>query len=163
MFVGEQPGDQEDLAGRPFVGPAGRVLDDALDEVAIPRSDIYVTNAVKHFKWKPRGKRRIHDTPNRSEVVACRQWLDGEVEVVQPSLVVTLGATAAQAIYGPSFRVTRQRGVLLPSPLGPEVLATIHPSAVLRASTGADRDELYRGFVSDLRVAAERLRAGPRG
>jgi DNA polymerase len=159
VLVGEQPGDQEDLAGRPFVGPAGRVLDDALKEAGVDRSAVYVTNAVKHFKWKPRGKRRIHDKPNRTEVVACHRWLEAEIEAVQPELVVTLGAVAAQSIFGPSFRVTRQRGVVLPSPLGPEVLATIHPSAVLRASTSADRAELYDGLVADLRIAAERLRA----
>jgi uracil-DNA glycosylase len=159
VLVGEQPGDQEDLAGRPFVGPAGRVLDDALKDAGVDRSAVYVTNAVKHFKWKPRGKRRIHDKPNRTEVVACHRWLEAEIEAVRPELVVTLGAVAAQSIFGPSFRVTRQRGVVLPSPLGPEVVATIHPSAVLRASTGADRTELYDGLVADLRIAAERLRA----
>jgi DNA polymerase len=157
MLVGEQPGDQEDIQGRPFVGPAGRVLDDALEDAGIQRSEVYLTNAVKHFKWKPRGKRRIHDQPNRTEVVACHRWLEAEVEIVQPKLLVAMGATASQAILGPSFRVTRQRGVVLLSPLGPEIVATIHPSAVLRASTSADRNELYLGFVADLRVVAERL------
>lgn len=159
MLVGEQPGEEEDMLGRPFVGRAGQVLDDALEQAQIDRGEVYVTNAVKHFKWKPRGKRRIHDTPNRTEVAACNQWLRAEIEVVRPELLVALGAIASQSILGPGFRVTRQRGITLPSPLGPDVLATIHPSAVLRATTGADREELLGLLVADLRVVADHLHA----
>ena len=152
MFVGEQPGDQEDKLGQPFVGPAGRIFDQALEEVGIDRSRVYVTNAVKHFKWEPRGKRRIHQKPNAAELAACRPWLDAELEVVQPRVLVCLGATAAQALLGRAFRVTKQRGTPVESPLASVVVATIHPSAVLRAR---DRDAEYAGFVADLeRVAA---------
>jgi DNA polymerase len=152
MFVGEQPGDQEDKAGRPFVGPAGRIFDQALEQVGIDRSSVYVTNAVKHFKWQPRGKRRIHQKPNPAELAACRPWLDAELAVVQPRVLVCLGATAAQALLGRTFRVTKQRGTPVDSPLAEVVMATIHPSAILRAE---DRDAEYAGFVADLqRVVA---------
>jgi DNA polymerase len=152
VFVGEQPGDQEDKLGQPFVGPAGRIFDRALEEVGIDRSRIYVTNAVKHFKWEPRGKRRIHQKPNAAELAACRPWLDSELAVVEPRVLVCLGATAAQALLGRAFRVTKQRGTPVDSPLASVVVATIHPSAILRAR---DRDAEYAGFVADLeRVAA---------
>ena len=152
MFVGEQPGDQEDKLGQPFVGPAGRIFEQALEEVGIDRSRAYVTNAVKHFKWEPRGNRRIHQKPNAAELAACRPWLDAELGVVQPRVLVCLGATAAQALLGRAFRVTKQRGTPVESPLASVVVATIHPSAILRAR---DRDAEYAGFVADLaRVAA---------
>ncbi len=152
MFVGEQPGDQEDTLGRPFVGPAGRIFDQAVEQVGIDRSRVYVTNAVKHFKWQPRGKRRIHQKPNAAELAACRPWLDAELAVVEPSVLVCLGATAAQALLGRAFRVTKQRGAPVDSPLAEVVIATIHPSAILRAE---DRDAEYAAFVADLeRVAA---------
>jgi uracil-DNA glycosylase family protein len=152
MFVGEQPGDQEDTLGRPFVGPAGRIFDQALEQVGIDRSRVYVTNAVKHFKWQPRGKRRIHQKPNAAELAACRPWLDAELAVVEPSVLVCLGATAAQALLGRAFRGTKQRGAPVDSPLAEVVIATIHPSAILRAE---DRDAEYAAFVADLeRVAA---------
>jgi uracil-DNA glycosylase len=154
MFVGEQPGDQEDVEGLPFVGPAGRMFDKALAEVGIDRSRVYVTNAVKHFKWQPRGKRRLHQKPNGTETAACRPWLDAELELVHPRVLVCLGATAAQALLGRQFRVTKQRGVPVDSPLAEVVLATIHPSAILRAQ---DRDAEYAGFVDDLRKVAEFL------
>ena len=154
MFVGEQPGDQEDKEGRPFVGPAGRMFDKALAEVGIDRSRVYVTNTVKHFKWQQRGKRRLHQKPNWTEMTACRPWLDAELELVHPRVLVCLGATAAQALLGRQFRVTKQRGVPVDSPLAEVVLATIHPSAILRAQ---DRDAEYAGFVDDLRKVAEFL------
>ena len=154
MLVGEQPGDQEDKAGKPFVGPAGRLLDKALDEAGIRRDRAYLTNAVKHFKWKARGPRRIHDKPSWTEQVACRPWLEEELALAQPRVLVLLGATAAQTLLGRDFRITRSRGVPLDSDLAGLVLATIHPSAVLRAD---DRDEMYAGLVQDLRVAAEGL------
>jgi uracil-DNA glycosylase len=154
MLVGEQPGDQEDQAGRPFVGPAGRVLDKALDEAGIDRNGAYVTNAVKHFKWKARGPRRIHEKPTWSEQTACRPWLEAELEVVRPRALVLLGATAAQSLLGRDFRVTKSRGELLDSELAELVLATIHPSAVLRAD---DYDEALGGLVADLRVVAAAL------
>jgi uracil-DNA glycosylase family protein len=154
MFVGEQPGDQEDKEGRPFVGPAGRMFDKALAEVGIDRSHVYVTNTVKHFKWQQRGKRRLHQKPNWTEMAACRPWLDAELELVHPRVLVCLGATAAQALLGRQFRVTKQRGVPVDSPLAEVVLATIHPSAILRAQ---DRDAEYAGFVDDLRKVAEFL------
>jgi DNA polymerase len=153
MLVGEQPGDKEDLEGRPFVGPAGRLLDAALEEAGIDRSLAYVTNVVKHFKWTPRGKRRIHAKPNWGEIAACRPWLEAELAVVRPAVLVCLGATAAQALLGRQFRVTQQRGELVETALAPAALATIHPSAILRAD-GADRDAEYAAFVDDLRVAA---------
>jgi uracil-DNA glycosylase family protein len=154
MLVGEQPGDQEDLAGAPFVGPAGKVLDRALVDAGIDRRKTYVTNAVKHFKWKARGKRRIHDKPNRAEQLACRPWLDAEIAVVKPRALVLMGATAAQSLLGSSFRVTQYRGVAIPSDLAELVTATIHPSAVLRAD---NREEMYAGLVDDLRVVADYL------
>jgi uracil-DNA glycosylase family protein len=154
MFVGEQPGDQEDQQGRPFVGPAGRMLDKALDEVGIDRTHVYVTNAVKHFKWQPRGKRRLHQKPNWAEMTACRPWLEAELDVVKPRVLVALGATAAQALLGRQFRVTKQRGELVDSPLAEFVTATIHPSAILRAE---DRDAEYAGFVADLEKVARLL------
>jgi uracil-DNA glycosylase len=157
MLVGEQPGDDEDRSGRPFVGPAGRVLDRALKEAGIERSDIYVTNAVKHFKWKARGKRRIHDKPNRTEVAACHPWLAGELEVAQPEVLVILGSTAGQALLGPAFRVGRERGCdLRDTGLAPHVVATIHPSAVLRVPD-ADREVARGQLTSDLMTASSLL------
>jgi len=156
MLIGEQPGDQEDVQGRPFVGPAGRVLDEALAAAGFDRSTIYVTNTVKHFKWTPRGKRRLHQSPDRSEVAACRPWLDAEVASVSPRLLVLLGATAAQGIFGPKFRVTVSHGISLPSDLAPVVMATIHPSAVLR-SDPAVRDAQMAGLTADLVAARAAL------
>jgi DNA polymerase len=156
FLVGEQPGDQEDLAGEPFVGPAGHVLDGALEKAGIDRAEVYVTNAVKHFKWKPRGKRRIHDKPNRTEVVACRHWLDRELDLVDPALVVALGATAGQALWGGSFRVGAARGQVLEFEGRPAV-ATIHPSAVLRAPDDAARHAQRELLVADLVRARELL------
>jgi DNA polymerase len=153
MLLGEQPGDQEDLAGKPFVGPAGKILDRALEEVGIKRDEVYVTNTVKHFKWEPRGKRRIHQKPNSREIAACRPWLEAELRVVRPKLLVCLGATAAQAILGPSFRVTRERGKVLEAELAPRVLATVHPSSLLRQPDEESREREYGHFVADLRVA----------
>lgn len=153
LVVGEQPGNSEDIEGAPFVGPAGRLLDEALVEAGIDRERVYVTNVVKHFKWRraPSGKRRIHQKPDRGEVEACLPWLEAEVARVRPELIVCLGATAAQALLGRAFRVTRERGRVLESDLGP-TLATIHPSAVLRAPD--ERDAMYAGLVADLRAAA---------
>ncbi len=153
MLVGEQPGDQEDIQGRPFVGPAGKLLDRALIEAGIDRSRTYVTNAVKHFKWEPRGRRRIHQKPTWAELTACRPWLDAELAVVKPRVLVCLGATAAQALLGRQFRVTRQRGQLIASPLAEHVTATIHPSAILRARDD-QREAEYAAFVDDLRAVA---------
>jgi uracil-DNA glycosylase family protein len=155
LFVGEVPGDVEDREGRPFVGPAGRVFDEALAEAGIDRRKVYVTNAVKHFKWEARGKRRIHQKPNAAETAACRPWLDAELEVVSPRVLVALGATAAQALLGRDFRVTKQRGVPVESDLAPNVLATVHPSSILRAPDEAAREEAYDAFVADLRAAAK--------
>jgi DNA polymerase len=161
MLVGEQPGDREDLAGRPFVGPAGRVLDDALDEAGIDRKRVYVTNAVKHFKWKARGTRRIHDKPSWSEVTACRQWLDAELEAVRPRVLVPMGATAAQGLLGKAFRVTRSRGTAIEGTgLAPFVVATIHPSAILRMPDADARHAAMRELVADLALVAELLPAG---
>src|SRR5207302_1565393 len=154
VFVGEQPGDQEDLQGKPFVGPAGKLLDKALEDAGIDRSQVYVTNVVKHFKWQARGKRRIHQKPNWTEIAACRPWLDAELELVKPRVIVCLGATAAQALLGRDFRVTRQRGVPVDSPLAEYVVATIHPSAVLRQQDDDSRQEEMRGLVRDLRAVA---------
>jgi uracil-DNA glycosylase family protein len=157
VLVGEQPGDVEDQKGLPFVGPAGRLLVQALDEAGVDRAHVFVTNVVKHFKFTTRGKRRIHATPDAYEVAACKPWLLAELQSVEADLVVLLGATAAKALLGPSFRVTQQRGVLMPAPTGSgQVLATIHPSAVLRAD---DRDAAFAGLVSDLAVAARFLGA----
>ncbi|PYJ06652.1 MAG: uracil-DNA glycosylase [Verrucomicrobia bacterium] len=153
MLVGEQPGDYEDVSGKPFVGPAGKIMDRALEEAGIDRSKVYVTNAVKHFKWEPRGKRRIHQKPNSREIAACRPWLEAELRVVKPKLVVAMGATAAQTIFGPSFRVTRERGKLLSSKLAPRVLATVHPSSLLRQPDEESREREYKLFVADLRAA----------
>ncbi len=148
MLVGEQPGDKEDVEGEPFVGPAGRLLDEALVAAGIDRDQAYVTNVVKHFKFEQRGKRRIHKKPNLSEIAACRPWLDAEIDVVKPKALVCLGATAAQALLGRSFRVTQQRGEFVESPLAPLVTATIHPSAILRAAD--EREAEMRAFVADL-------------
>jgi uracil-DNA glycosylase family protein len=158
MLVGEQPGDGEDLAGRPFVGPAGRLLDRALEEAGIDRGLAYVTNVVKHFKFERRGKVRLHKKPNAEEVHACRPWLEAELRVVQPRVLVLLGATAAQALLGGSFRVSRERGELLDSELAPRVLATVHPSSILRAPDDEARALAYKGFVADLAVVARALR-----
>jgi uracil-DNA glycosylase family protein len=157
MLVGEQPGDREDRAGRPFVGPAGGLLDRALADAGIDRREVYVTNVVKHFKWEPRGKRRIHKKPNASEIRACRPWLDSELSVVKPRVVVCLGATAAQALLGPKFRVTQQRGTFVDSDLAEFVTATIHPSSILRAPDDEARREQFEGLVGDLRLAADAL------
>ena len=157
MLVGEQPGDQEDLTGHPFVGPAGKLLDRALEAAGIDRAAVYVTNVVKHFKWEPRGKRRIHQKPNAAEIAACRPWLDAEIQVVKPRAIVCLGATAAQALLGRQFKVSVHRGEFVPSPLAPLVLATVHPSSILRApDEDARRDEMRR-FTDDLRVVAHAL------
>ena len=153
MLVGEQPGDYEDVAGKPFVGPAGKIMDRALEEAGIDRKQVYVTNTVKHFKWEPRGKRRIHQKPNSREIAACRPWLEAELRLVRPKLVVVLGATAGQAIFGPSFRVTRERGKLLSSKFAAKVVATVHPSSLLRQPDEESREHEYKSFVADLRVA----------
>lgn len=161
MFVGEQPGDKEDLQGRPFVGPAGAILDRALDDAGIDRARVYVTNAVKHFKWEPRGKRRIHKKPNAMEIAACRPWLDAEIAVVKPQVIVCLGATAAQSLLGKDFRVTQRRGELIESGLGPRILATVHPSSILRAPDEEQRHAEYARFVADLKAVAGLLRRLP--
>jgi DNA polymerase len=153
LFVGEQPGDQEDLQGKPFVGPAGKLFDKALEDAGIDRSQVYVTNVVKHFKWQARGKRRIHQKPNWSEIAACRPWLDAELEVVRPRVLVCLGATAAQALLGRDFRVTKQRGELVDSDLAENVIATVHPSSILRADDET-REMEYRELVGDLEKVA---------
>jgi uracil-DNA glycosylase len=160
VMVGEQPGDREDLAGHPFVGPAGALLDKALAEAGIERAQVYVTNAVKHFKWTPaeRGKRRIHKKPRYSEIQACRPWLDAELSVVKPEVLVCLGATAAQTLLGRDFSVSRRRGELLESPLAPFVIATVHPSSVLRAIDDESRHAQYRAFVEDMKKVASLLR-----
>ena len=158
MFVGEQPGDREDLEGRPFVGPAGRLLEEALAEAGIDRGDAYLTNVVKHFKWKPRGKRRIHQRPNAAEIAACRPWLDAELSLVRPTALVLLGATAAQALLGRSFRVTKHRGEPVESDFAPLVTTTVHPSSILRAAD-QDRAKERAAFVADLRRVAQRLEA----
>ena len=151
MFVGEQPGDKEDLQGRPFVGPAGALLDRALEEAGIDRTKVYVTNVVKHFKWEPRGKRRIHKKPNAVEITACRPWLDAEIRVVRPRAIVCLGSTAAQAVIGPKFRVSIQRAQFVSSPLAPLVTATVHPSSILRAPSDEARRAETEKFVDDLK------------
>ena len=159
MLVGEQPGDREDIAGEPFVGPAGRLLNEVLEAAGIDRGSVYVTNVVKHFKWRraPSGKRRLHMKPDRGQVEACRPWLEGEVARVRPELVVLMGATAAQAILGSAFRVTRDRGRVQPTSLGPPALATIHPSAVLRSRTSGERAAAMDGLVADLKAASRHL------
>jgi uracil-DNA glycosylase len=155
IFVGEQPGNDEDLAGKPFVGPAGKLLDKALVEAGIAREDVYVTNTVKHFKWEPKGKRRIHKKPNSREIAACRPWLDAEIAVLKPEVIVCLGATAAQAIIGKDFKVTQRRGELIESPLAKNVVATVHPSSILRAPDEETRHAEYARFVEDLQKIAK--------
>lgn len=157
MLVGEQPGDKEDREGRPFVGPAGRILDEALAEAGIDRLEVYVTNAVKHFSWTPdeRGKRRIHKKPRYSQIQACRPWLDAEIEAVRPEVIICMGATAAQALLGKEFSVLRQRGAFVPSDLAPFVMATVHPSSILRARE--DRHEQMQAFVRDLTLVAKQI------
>jgi DNA polymerase len=155
MMVGEQPGDREDMEGRPFVGPAGRILDEALEAAGIPRSKVYLTNVVKHFRFERRGKRRLHSKPSQVHVRACRPWFEAEIEVVRPRLVVLLGATAAQSVMGSTFKVTERRGQVLSSPLGVPVLATVHPSSILRSADAAARREAMEGLIADLRVAGQ--------
>lgn len=159
VLVGEQPGNDEDLAGHPFVGPAGRLLDAALEEAGIARRDAYVTNVVKHFKWEPRGKRRIHAKPNSVEIAACVPWLNAELALVKPQVLVCLGATAAQALLGRAFRVTQHRGEFVESPLAPHVMATVHPSSILRAPDDETRHRERALFVADLKLAARALTA----
>jgi uracil-DNA glycosylase family protein len=158
MFVGEQPGDQEDIQGRPFVGPAGKILDKALEEAGIDRKEVYVTNAVKHFKWEPRGKRRIHKKPNSLEIAACKPWLEAEIAVLRPDVIVCLGATAAQALLGRQFKVSTQRGVWIESPLAPFVMATVHPSSLLRAPDDETRRRETKRFITDLKRVHEALK-----
>jgi uracil-DNA glycosylase family protein len=158
MFVGEQPGNEEDLSGHPFVGPAGRLLDKALQEAGIDRATAYVTNVVKHFKWEPRGKKRIHAKPDALEIFACRPWLEAEIAVVKPEVLVCLGATAAQALLGAAFRVTKQRGEFIDSPLAPKVTATVHPSSILRAPDDDARRLETARFIADLKKVAAVLR-----
>ena len=163
MLVGEQPGEKEDIAGEPFVGPAGQLLDRALEAAGIDRRTVYLTNAVKHFKWEPRGKRRIHQKPNAEEIAACRRWLDAEVKAVGPKVVACLGATAAQDLLGRSFRVTKERGVARTLEVAGQpvtVIATVHPSAILRAPDPATRERDFEAFVADLRVVADLLADG---
>ena len=163
MFVGEQPGDMEDQRGRPFVGPAGKVLDDAIQQAGLDRKDIYMTNAVKHFKFVLRGKRRIHNKPSIQEAIACRPWLAAELNIVKPTVLVCLGATASQSLMGTDFRMTRQRGKILATPWCQSTIATYHPSAVLRAPDAARRDEIWSALMADLRLVAEQLAVGPAG
>lgn len=158
MLVGEQPGDREDRTGSPFVGPAGQLLDRGLSEAGINRAEAYVTNAVKHFKWEPRGKRRIHKKPRASEIEACKPWLEAEIAVVKPRLIVCLGATAAQALLGRTFSVTRQRGELLESKSAGRVMATVHPSSLLRLTDECDRQQQTERFIQDLRIAAQAIK-----
>lgn len=158
MFVGEQPGDEEDKTGHPFVGPAGRMFNKALEDAGIDRDQTYVTNVVKHFKWSPRGKRRIHEKPNAAEVRACSPWLKAEIEVVSPRVLVCLGATAAQMLFGKDFRVTKMRGTWVESDLAEKVTATVHPSSILRAPDPDMREEQYRAFVADLVFIAREIR-----
>src|SRR5438105_11323771 len=157
MFVGEQPGDREDREGKPFVGPAGRVLDEALEEAGIDRKRVYITNAVKHFKWKPQGKRRLHQKPNAAEINACRPWLDAEIAVVKPHLLVLLGATAAQALLGRDFRVSVQRGQLIERPGLPPAMAAVHPSSILRAPDAETREREMRAFVEHIKLVEQRF------
>jgi DNA polymerase len=157
MLVGETPGDQEDLAGKPFVGPAGRLLDEALAAVGINRKTTYVTNAVKHFKWTPRGKKRLHAKPSLREVSACRPWLEAEISIIAPELIVCLGATAAQVLLGRDFRITRQRGKIFPSTWNSRILATYHPSALLRAPDDDSRRAMLKDFIHDLKIVADWL------
>jgi DNA polymerase len=157
MFVGEQPGDREDVEGKPFVGPAGRLLDEALQAAGIDRSRVYITNAVKHFKWKPVGKRRLHQKPNAAEISACRPWLDAEITVMRPQLLVLLGATAAQAMLGREFRVSSQRGQFMERPGLPLMVATVHPSSILRTPDDESREIEMTAFIKDLKLVARRL------
>ena len=157
LFVGEQPGNDEDPEGEPFVGPAGKLLDKALEEAGIDRQKAYVTNVVKHFKWEPRGKRRIHKKPNAKEIAACRPWLEAEIEIVKPKVIVCLGATAAQALLGSQFRVSKDRGKFIESDLAPFIIATVHPSAILRAPDDETRHEQKRRFIDDLKKVADVL------
>ena len=158
LFVGEQPGNEEDLTGKPFVGPAGKLFDNALADAGIDRKQTYVTNVVKHFKWEPRGKRRIHKKPNAVEIAACRPWLEAELALIKPEVIVALGATAAQSLLGPQFRVTKQRGQFIESTLAPYVMATVHPSSILRAPDDETRHLEYRRFVDDLKKLARVIR-----
>jgi len=158
MFVGEQPGDREDIEGKPFVGPAGRVLDEALKAAGIDRKRVYITNAVKHFKWKPQGKRRLHQKPNAAEISACRPWLDAEIPLIKPTILVLLGATAAQALLGRDFRVSLQRGQFIERPGLPLMMATVHPSSILRAPDDESREIEMQAFVQDLRRLAQRIK-----
>jgi DNA polymerase len=158
LFVGEQPGDKEDLAGKPFVGPAGALLDKALVAAGIDRSQVYVTNAVKHFKWEPRGHRRIHKKPNAMQIAACRAWLDAEIAAIKPRVIVCLGATAAQALLGRTFKVTQHRGELIAFDQAPYIVATVHPSSILRAPDDEARHEEMARFIDDLRNVAAGLR-----
>lgn len=158
VLVGETPGADEDIQGRPFVGPAGKLLDQVLQEVGIDRQKVYVTNVVKHFKWEPQGKRRLHKKPNAREIAACRPWLDAELDLLQPEAIICLGATAAQALLGRDFRVSQQRGKKVDSPLAPFVMATVHPSSILRAPRDQDRRAARQQFVRDLKVAAKALK-----
>jgi len=160
MFVGEQPGDREDVEGKPFVGPAGRLLDDALHAARVDRSRVYITNAVKHFKWKPAGKRRLHQKPNAAEISACRPWLEAEIAVVKPAVLVLLGATAAQGMLGRDFRVSTQRGQFIERPGLPVMMATVHPSSILRAPDDESRQIEMQFFIRDLKRLAERLEQG---
>jgi DNA polymerase len=162
MFVGEVPGDREDREGKPFVGPAGNLLDKALEEAGIDRGLVYVTNAVKHFNWEERGKRRIHKKPRASEIAACRPWLEAEIDRLRPEVIVCLGATAAQALLGKEFRVTRHRGELIESPYAPNVTATIHPSAILRAPDEETRHEEMKRFIDDLNKIAKVISSRPK-
>ena len=157
MFVGEQPGDEEDLKGHPFVGPAGRLLDRAMTEAGIDREHVYMTNAVKHFKWKPSGKRRLHEKPRAGEISACRPWLEAEIDVVRPKILVFLGATAAQSLFGSSFKVTKMRGQWLECDLAEHVIATVHPSSILRAPDRAAREIQYQEFIADLTLVAQKI------
>jgi DNA polymerase len=159
FFIGEQPGDQEDLAGKPFVGPAGRVLDEALVEAGIPREEVYVTNSVKHFKWEPRGKKRIHAKPTMGEVKACRPWLETELEIVKPQVIVCLGATAAQSLMGSKFKITVERGKFFDTSWASWLTATYHPSAILRMPDEEARQAARMLFVADLIGVAQKLRA----
>ena len=162
MLVGEQPGDKEDLEGEPFVGPAGRLLDRALEEAGIDRSEAYVTNAVKHFKWRPRGKRRLHQTPRAGEIEACKPWLQAEVQAVEPQALLAMGATAARSLFGPKVKVTKDRGRPLESPLAPLAAVTIHPSAILRLREHDEREAELAGFVADLEALGSALRDAAR-
>ena len=158
MLVGEQPGDQEDIQGHPFVGPAGKLLDKALEAAGIDRKEVYVTNAVKHFKWEPRGKRRIHKKPNSLQITACKPWLEAEIDVLRPDVIVCLGATAAQTLLGKQFKVSTQRGVFVESPLAPYVMATVHPSSLLRAPDDETRRRETQRFIDDLKRVHDALK-----